>query len=617
MRALGNLQPHGSLVPAGRVWAPDAHEVVLIVDSVKHPMTRGHDGWWAAVSALRHRATYGYLVDGQGPFPDPRSPFQPDGVHGLSQHVDHRRFAWTDGRWQAPPLGAAVIYELHIGTFSEAGTFAGAITRLPQLVELGVTHVEVMPVAEFSGNRGWGYDGVHLFAPHHAYGSPDDLKTFVNACHAHGLAVLLDVVYNHLGPVGNYLARFGPYFTHRYTTPWGDAVNLDGPGSDEVRRFLCDNAIMWLRDYHFDGLRIDAVHALIDTGGVHFLEQLSCEVNVLEAMLGRHFVLIAESDLNDPKIIRSREAGGCGMHAQWSDDFHHALHAVITGERTGYYEDFGTLASLSRAFRNAFVYAGDWSPHRQRAHGRNPHGLPGWRFVVAAQNHDQVGNRAQGDRLVHLTSVGRAKVAAALVLCAPFVPLLFQGEEWGASTPFQYFTAHDEADIGRAISEGRRKEFAAFGWKPDEIPDPQSIDTFRRSRLKWHERDTPPHAELLAWYRALIAFRRDQPSLRDGDYRSVEFHIIDEDVFVVRRGAIEVACNLSDQPASVPAAARQLSLASTPAIRLADGRVVLPPDAVAVLSAVPATEASVDTGEAALVRAHGAFAVRYEPGTME
>jgi maltooligosyltrehalose trehalohydrolase len=499
-------------------------------------------------------------------------------------------------------LAAAVVYELHIGTFTEAGTFRGAIPRLRDLAQLGVTHLEIMPVAEFSGVRGWGYDGVHLFAPHHAYGTPDDLKAFVDACHAHGLAVLLDVVYNHLGPVGNYLTKFGPYFTHRYTTPWGDAVNLDGPRSTEVRRFLCDNALMWLRDYHFDGLRVDAVHALIDTSGVHFLEQLSREVETLGAMLGRHFVLVAESDLNDPRVIQSREAGGYGMNAQWSDDFHHALHAVITGERTGYYRDFGSLASLSRAFRNAFVYAGDWSGHRQRFHGRDPGGLPGWRFVVAAQNHDQVGNRAQGERLVHLTSVGRAKVAAALVLCAPFVPLLFQGEEWGASTPFQYFTAHEDPHIGRAVVEGRRNEFAAFGWTPGDVPDPQSMETWIRSRLNWNEREDPPHADLLAWHRALIALRRDHPSLRDGDYRRVEFDIVDDQVFVVRRGGIEVACNLSTRLAFVPAEGRHLALASAPDIRLDERGIWLPPDTVAILrNAIRNSDACPATGNAAIL----------------
>jgi maltooligosyltrehalose trehalohydrolase len=568
----------------GRVWAPAATQVVLLVDGVERPMNREAGGWWATATALRHGSRYGYLVDGAGPFPDPRSPFQPDGVHGLSQCVDHRRFRWTDEGWQAPPLGAAVIYELHIGTFAPEGTFAAAAGRLAHLVDLGVTHVELMPVAESSGSRGWGYDGVDLFAPHHAYGSPDDLKAFVDACHRHRLAVILDVVYNHLGPTGNYLTRFGPYFTDRYHTPWGDAVNLDGPSSDEVRRFFCDNALMWLRDYHFDGLRIDAVHALIDTSAQHFLEQLVTEVDALQAILGRHLVLIAESDLNDPRIIRSREAGGYGIDAQWADDFHHALHALLTAEQSGYYEDFGSVADLRTALQQAFVYAGDYSPHRRRVHGRHSESLPGWRFVVAAQNHDQVGNRARGERLIHLTSTGRAKIAAALVLCSPFVPMLFQGEEWGASTPFRYFTAHEDAELARQVSDGRRKEFLAFGWEPDAVPDPQALDTYERSRLQWDELRHPVHADLLVWHRALIALRREHVSLRDGNSRAVKVDVAPGDgQFVVRRGPILIACNLAGELATLPTDAAEVLLASEPGVRLTSGAVRLPPDSVAIL----------------------------------
>lgn len=386
-----------------------------------------------------------------------------------------------------------------------------------------------------------------MFAPHHAYGGPDGLKQLVDACHAHGLAVILDVVYNHLGPAGNYLGKFAPYFTARYTTPWGEAVNLDDADSDEVRRFFCDNALMWLRDYHIDGLRLDAVHALVDMSARHFLEQLADEVKTLEAVAGRHAVLIAESDLNDPRVIRAPEAGGYGMDAQWSDDFHHALHSLITGEQSGYYEDFGSAEHFSRAVANAFVYAGTSSRHRRRVHGRPPHDLPGWRFVVAAQNHDQVGNRAAGDRLTHLTSRDRLKIAAALLLTSPFVPMLFQGEEWGASTPFQYFTAHEDETLGRLVSEGRRKEFAAFGWDPADVPDPQAVDTFERSRLLWSEVTAAEHAELLAWYRSLIALRREQPSLRNGRYRDVTVTCEEgQALFLMRRGAIVVACNLGD-----------------------------------------------------------------------
>ena len=576
-----------------RVWAPRPAHVALQVNGDQLAMRRDDRGWWTADRTKRDGDRYGYLLDGEGPFPDPRSPFQPSGVHGLSTSVSHDTFPWTDRSWQPPPLASGIMYELHIGTFTAEGTFEAAIARLPHLVALGVTHVELMPVCEFPGTRGWGYDGVDLFAPHHAYGGPEGMKRLVDACHTHGLAVVLDVVYNHLGPAGNYLGRFGPYFTDRYKTPWGEAVNLDGAGSDEVRRFFCDNAIMWLRDYHVDGLRLDAVHAMVDASATHLLEQLAAEVDALEAVLGRHLVLIAESDLNDPRIVQSRERGGYGIDAQWSDDFHHALHSVITGERAGYYEDFGTLSHLSRALRDVFVYAGTYSSHRNRVHGRPPHGIPGWRFVVAAQNHDQVGNRAKGDRLTHLVSPGRQKIAAALLLTAPFVPMLFQGEEWGASTPFLYFTGHEDDQLGRLVAEGRRAEFAAFGWDPREIPDPQSPGSFERSRLAWSEIMDAPHAELLDWYRALIMLRRTTASLREPDHRGCRVEYDEAASWLaVRRGEIVIVCNLSSEERVVPAAAAgapkspgmRIVLTSTAGIGAGDGVVRLPPESVAVLA---------------------------------
>jgi maltooligosyltrehalose trehalohydrolase len=548
-------------------------------------MLPGPDGWWSCDRRMQHGETYGYVVNDEGPFPDPRSMRQPCGPHGLSQCVDHRRFCWSDAQWQPPPLGSGVLYELHIGTLTAEGTFEAAIARLPYRADLGITHLEVMPVAEFSGRRGWGYDGVNLFAPHHVYGTPDDLKRFVDACHARGLAVILDVVYNHFGPSGNYLGKFGPYFTHRYNTPWGDAVNLDDAGSHEVRRFLCDNALMWLRDYHFDGLRLDAVHALLDTSARHFLEQLAEEVDELEAVLGRHLVLIAESDLNDPRVIRAREAGGYGIDAQWSDDFHHALHAVITGERSGYYEDFGGLEHLARALREAFVYAGAVSRHRRRPHGRAPRDIPGWRFIVAAQNHDQIGNRAGGERLGHLASKGRLKIAAGILLTSPFVPLLFQGEEWGASSPFQYFTAHEDPELAAQVSEGRRKEFAAFGWAAATVPDPQSDQTFERSRLKWNELADPAHADILEWYRALLKLRRQYPSLRDGKYQDVAVTFDEQDgELLIRRGVLVVACNLGGAPlTSCVADGSHLIVASDAGVQLHGHVLRLPPESMAVV----------------------------------
>src|SRR5581483_2227531 len=443
-----------------RVWAPRAGAVELECAGRRRAMVAEQDGWWSAGAATPAPGVdYAFLLDGEGPLPDPRSPCQPAGVHGPSRAVDHAAFPWVHRALRAPPLAGAVIYELHVGTFSPGGTFDSAIQYLDRLVDLGVTHVELMPVAEFPGTRGWGYDGVDLYAAHHAYGGPDGLKRLVDACHGRGLAVLLDVVYNHLGPSGNYLARYGPYFTDRHRTPWGDAVNYDDAGSNEVRRFVVDNALMWLRDYRIDGLRLDAVHAIYDSSATHVLEELQKEVDALSAREQRPLVLIAESDLNDPRLVRAREAGGYGLAAQWSDDFHHAVHALLTGERQGYYEDFGRMADLAAALERAFVYAGRRSAHRGRRHGRTPIGIPAQRFVAFAHNHDQIGNRAQGDRLSHLAGTRRAMIAAALVLTSPFVPLLFQGEEWGASTPFLYFTDHDDPDLARAVSEGRRREF--------------------------------------------------------------------------------------------------------------------------------------------------------------
>ncbi|MGH9558730.1 MAG: malto-oligosyltrehalose trehalohydrolase, partial [Bryobacteraceae bacterium] len=471
-----------------RVWAPIARQMRLRTKSGVVSMKRLDRGWWTGDAELRPGDDYSFLIDDDEiALPDPRSAWQPNGVHGTSRVVDHDAFRWTDRGWQAPPLSSGLVYEMHIGTFTGEGTFESAIARLDRLARLGVTHVELMPVAEFSGDRGWGYDGVDLFAPHHVHGGPDGLKRFVDACHARGLAVLLDVVYNHLGPVGNYLSRFGPYFTEKCSTPWGPAINFDDAGSDEVRRFLCDNALMWLRDYHMDGLRIDAIHAILDGSARHFLVQLSQEVDELEAATRRHFVVIVESGLNDPRVVTPREAGGYGIDAQWNDDFHHALHAALTGERTGYYADFGPLRSIAKALTNAFVYDGCYSCFRGRHHGMPPRGLSGWRFLGYLQTHDQVGNRAKGERSSQLMSLGRLKIGAALVMCSPFVPMLFQGEEFGASTPFLYFTGHEDAEVARAVSEGRRKEFGAFGWKPDKIPDPGDPLTFLRSKLDWTE----------------------------------------------------------------------------------------------------------------------------------
>ena len=568
-----------------RVWAPIPKRVELQLGDQKLPMTASSGGWWEA-KVLSAGADYAFLLDGQGPFPDPRSPWQPEGVHKQSRLVDHSAFKWTDAGFQSPPLSSAVFYEQHIGTFTAEGSFAAAIDKLAHLVELGVTHVQLMPVAAFPGARGWGYDGVSLFAPHRGYGEPNDLKQLVDACHARGLAVMLDVVYNHLGPSGNYLAQFGPYFTPRYSTPWGAAINYDDADSDEVRRFFCDNALMWLRDYHFDGLRIDAIHAIIDISALPFLEQLATEVKQLEARLSRRLVVIAESDLNAPRVVLPSDRGGYGFDAQWSDDFHHALHAVLTGEKIGYYADFGALADLAKALRQAFVRDGGYSIHRRCRLGRPPVGLSGDRFLAYLQNHDQIGNRAQGERSSQLMSLGRLKIGAALVLTSPFVPLLFQGEEWGAHTPFQYFADHQEPDLAKAVREGRQREFASFGWKPEEIPDPGSSETFRRSKLDWSEHLRAPHSGLLDWHRRLIHLRRAEAESLLGPLEGVNVRFDQQARWLsLERGRIRVVCNLGPGPQAVPlrAGPHQTLLTSDPAVEVGLSVATLPQDSVVIL----------------------------------
>ena len=570
------------------VWAPLPKKVEVQTGGKLYPLVPGLNGWWSGVILPAGPGDdYGFVLDGEGPFPDPRSPFQPKGVHGLSRLVDQENHAWTDICFKATALASALIYELHVGTFTPEGTFLSAIGKLEHLVSLGVTHVELMPVAEFSGRRGWGYDGVDLFAPHHVYGTPNDLKTLVNACHMRGLAVILDVVYNHLGPSGNYLGKFGPYFTKKFSTFWGEGINFDGPESVEVRRFFCDNALMWLRDFHFDGLRLDAVHGMIDTSAVHILEQLKSEVEDLSTLLGRHLVLIPESDLNDPRLLWNRERGGYQLDAQWSDDFHHALHAVLTGENEGYYSDFGELDELAKALRCAYVYDGGYSAHRRRSHGRPATGLNGQRFLGYLQNHDQIGNRARGDRSSQLMSLGRLKIGAALVLTSPFIPMLFQGEEWGASTPFFYFTDYQEPELANAVREGRCREFAAFGWKPEDTADPQARDTFVRSILNWLEPMGAPHAEILDWHKRLIQLRRSEPSLTDGELKAVQTQYDKEKRWlIIERGNVTVACNFMGVHQTLPASGthHHLLLASDRAINLSANKVVMPPESVVIFT---------------------------------
>ncbi len=520
-------------------------------------------------------------------------------MHGLSRVYDQTAFDWSDAGFQAPPLASAIIYELHIGTFTPEGTFDAAAGKLAYLAELGVTHVELMPVNAFEGDHGWGYDGVALYAVHEPYGGPDGLKRFVNAAHQAGLAVLLDVVYNHFGPSGNYTGKFGPYIVPSHQTPWGGAVNLEDAGSAEVRRFFCDNALMWLRDYHIDGLRIDAVHAFVDRSAIHFLEQLATEVEALEAALARRLVLIAESDLNDPRVVTPREAGGLGIDAQWSDDFHHALFTVLRPkERQGYYADFGTLEQLAKSLERTFVYDGIYSRYRRRIHGRPTYALSQHRFLGYIQNHDQVGNRAIGDRISHTAGLERAKIAAALYLLSPFVPMVFQGEEWAASTPFLYFADHDDPELARAVSAGRKKEFVAFGWDPDLIPDPEDPATFVASKLRWDEVSASDHAEMLTWYQALIRLRRsgsaaNGPCLNDGTAGKVRVTSDEQAKWLrMERGTIAVFCNLGDREQTFHDSDNsRVVLASRSSIQVSRGKLVLPPDSVAVVSECPSKNA--------------------------
>jgi maltooligosyltrehalose trehalohydrolase len=496
------------------VWAPSAKSVELVTAERRIALLPSEDGEWQVDvdDALLQRG-YRYSIDGGDPIPDPRSRWQPDGVHGASYPVSALRP--RDAAAEQRPLRDAVIYELHVGTFTPEGTYAAAQAKLAHLIHLGITHIELMPLATFPGRRGWGYDGVDLYAPFPAYGTPQELAAFVDACHALGLAVLLDVVYNHLGPDGNYLAQYGPYFTDRYRTPWGAAVNFDGAHSDAVRRFFIDNAVMWLRDYGFDGLRLDAVHAIFSFEALHVLEELATAVRALGESLRRTFVLIAESDLNDPRLVHPPFRGGFGLNAHWADDFHHAVHRFFTGETDGYYADFRGLEDVATALRHGYVYQGQYSRHRGRRHGRPPRGVDADQIVVSAQNHDQIGNRAQGERLSMMLGVPELKSIAALTLLSPFVPLLFQGEEWGAKTPFLYFTDHENAELGRLVAEGRSKEFSSFSWQ-GAVPNPQEVETFTRSQLDWSELSKPPHDELLEWYRRLIHLRHGKMAAASG-----------------------------------------------------------------------------------------------------
>ncbi|RVW09026.1 malto-oligosyltrehalose trehalohydrolase [Prescottella agglutinans] len=572
------------------VWAPIPRSVRVRVDGTDHTMTRSADGWWRAEVDAGPASRYGFVLDDtDAALPDPRSPRQPEGVHLPSQLHALDPAGWTDGSWTGRQLAGAVVYELHVGTFTPEGTFDAAIERLDHLVDLGVGFVELMPIAAFNGTRNWGYDGVLWSAVHEPYGGPDGLQRFVDACHRRGLAVALDVVYNHFGPSGNYADRFGPYLAEGGNS-WGRTINLSGPGSGEVRRFIVDNALRWFREFHIDALRLDAVHALVDHSATHLLEELSIETHRLSAHLRRPLTLIAESDLNDPKIITSRAAGGYGLDAQWDDDVHHAIHAAVSGERQGYYGDFGSLQALAHTLTHGYFHDGTYSTFRGRNHGRpiDIRRIPADAMLAYTCTHDQIGNRATGDRPSSYLTDGQLAVKAALVLCSPYTPMLFMGEEWGARTPFQYFTSHPEPELGRATAEGRRREFAEHGWDTDDIPDPQDERTFLRSKLDWHERNVEPHSRLLACYRDLIALRHARPDLTDPwlEHLGIEYDE-DERWIAVVRGNLRIACNLGSTPVTVPVGGVPLLWWDAPEIDETASAVVVPGHSFAVLEALP------------------------------
>lgn len=627
---------HQTLSPSTlTVWAPSAEKVEVEFTlgddpTATAPMVRGDGGWWAwqlppeavstgatpeaassdAVSSDAEGGTapypvldYGFRIDGGDLTPDPRSAHQPHGVHGVSRWFDAGRHQWDDAAWTGPQDGlgvlGAVVYELHVGTFTPEGTLDSALSRLPHLVDLGVDVVELMPLAAWPGRWNWGYDGVGPYAVNDVYGGPAALQRFVDECHRLGLGVCLDVVYNHLGPVGNYLSRFGPYFSDAHHTPWGAGFNLDGADSDAVRRWMVDNALRWFADFHVDALRLDAVHELRDDSTPHVLAQLSDEVAALGERLGRPLHLVAESDLNDAFMVTATDDGGRGMDAQWDDDVHHALHVTLTGESQGYYADFtghnralpdgGPLAVLAKTLTRGFLHDGAWSSFREHSWGApvDREKVDARRFVAYLQTHDQVGNRAVGDRISDLVSPSQQAIGATLYLTSAYTPMIFMGEEWGATTPFQFFTDFEEPEMAQAVTEGRRREFGSHGWAADDVPDPQDEATYRRSQLRWDEVEDATHARMLAWYRDLISLRRNESALHDGRLDLVEVDFDEQDQWlVVRRGPFRTVVNLAGSGATVPldAAPTEVVLAwDTDQTRLVEQAVHLPPHTAAVV----------------------------------
>ncbi|MFW7381153.1 MAG: malto-oligosyltrehalose trehalohydrolase [Oligoflexus sp.] len=537
------------------VWSPQCKSMKLIISqdgsTQEFSLNKNSDDMWthSVQISTDKPCFYQYRIDDDQIVPDPCSHFQPQGIDGPSELIDHSSFSWNDQNFTPPPWQKAIIYELHVGTFTAGGQFVDIINKLDYLLELGVTHIELMPVTTFSGNYGWGYDSVFPFSPHAAYGRPEELKKLVDTCHQKGLAVILDVIYNHFGPNGNYFGSFAPYHTHRYQTPWGDAINYDDDYSDQVRQMVIKNVDMWLSDYHFDGLRLDAIHAIFDQSATHILEEINQHVKILDQKLNKTHFMIAESDLNDPKVIRPLEDWGYGFQAQWSDDYHHAIHSYLTGEQTGYYADFGRLSDISKALQKGFIYDGNHAKSRKRKHGRALHNCSPRQLITCIQNHDQVGNRARGERLSQILTPDQLKLAAGLNLLAPTTPLLFQGEEWGASSPFLYFTNHQDPELATAVREGRIREFVSFGWKKEDIPDPQEALNFDLSKLQWEEKEWDDHHEILSWYKKLLKLRKQYLDGESFQFLSAKNITVleEEKIFLMQNQSLSIVFNFADQ----------------------------------------------------------------------
>ncbi len=551
-----------------RIWSPNANSVEIVIPGEKISCSKEEYGYWFASSEqIKPGTEYLVSVDGKKPLPDPASLFQPNGVHDVSRAINLGSFEWTDSGWKNFPLGSYIIYELHTGTFSHQQNFDGIISKLDYLVDLGVNAIEIMPVGQFPGSRNWGYDGVYPFAVQNSYGGPHKLQELVNACHAKGIAVVLDVIYNHLGPEGNYLNEFGPYFTDKYNTPWGKALNFDDAWCDGVRHYFIENALMWFRDFHIDALRMDATHAIKDFSPVHIMKEIRQHVDKLSEMTGKPHYLIAEMDLNDPVFINPVSEGGYGADAQWIDEFHHALRVSSGQAREGYYADFDGVEHLAKSYNDAYVFDGQFSPHRKKIFGAKTNN-PGHQFVVFSQNHDHVGNRMLGERTSTLVSTGMCRLLAGAVMVAPYVPMLFMGEEWAETNPFFFFISHTDEKLAALVNKGLKEEFSSFNWSA-EPPDPRLVETFGRSMLNWKWQDVREQQQMFDWYRKLINVRKTNPAVGSTDRAGTTARADRENKIVVvekSAGSQDAYCILnfstSEQKVNLPGEGWQLILDS-------------------------------------------------------